>query len=609
MAKTTIEDAARRVLSARPAPAHIAHPAPDFACRIAAALLCLPALSFPAFAQSAVERNLPAATAPGPASIAVGEADYGQGDDTPLGVDVAGVRLIGQDEAVASTPPRGITVSGVPGIAAGALTGALSPYVGQPLTRALIVRMQRDVAGVWRRAGFPFVSVTVPPQEVTSGVLTLRVVEFHAGKVTVEGAAVERNLAGRIRLVPGHRIDAGALEEDLEWLNRNPYRHSAGSFAPGDATGASDFTLKVTEDKPWSVFAGYANTGSESTGRDRWTLGAGAWIPELNDMTASYRFTRSGEVWHGGDFGSLDVSRPGYLSHAARFELPTGPRQALSIAPNFVETNELVDGTPFSFDNRTFELPILYRSAISNLLPGHYWGDFYFGFEPKWVKRTTAFGGVDVASGTAGLFNLVLGWAGDFSDPYGNTAVDVRIKGNPGGVVDNNTDADWSAFTGGRVTDASYVTGGIDITRTTSLPRGFFWVSQLSGLIAGQALPDTERLGLGGFYAVRGYDNDDGAADIGLVWRNELRLPTFSPLANAGAGLSESASPFAFVDFGHGYDFAARDHTTLASTGIGLDYSIGRNLTASVTGAVALNDAVDTKSGDWTFNASLRISY
>jgi hemolysin activation/secretion protein len=609
MAKTIIEGVSRRIPSAGPASGGGVRPASGFAWGLAAALLVLPVPSSPALAQSALERNLPAAAAPGPASITVGEADYGQGDDTPLGVDVAGVRLIGQEEAVPAHAQRGIGIGSVPGVDAAAATAALSPYIGQPLTRALIVRMQRELAGLWRRQGFPFVSVTVPPQEITAGVLTLRVVEFHAGKVSVEGAAVERNLAGRIRLAPGDRIDAAALEEDLDWLNRNPYRHVAGSFAPGDAAGASDFTLKVTEDRPWSVFAGYANTGSEATGRDRWTLGAGAWIPELDDLTVSYRFTRSGAFRHGGDLVSLDVSRPGYLSHAARFELPTGPRQALSIAPNFVETNELVEGTPFSFDNWTFELPILYRSAVSNILPGHYWGDVYFGVEPKWVKRTTAFSGVDVASGKAGLFNLVIGWSGDFSDAYGSTAVDARIKLNPGGVVGGNTSADWAAFTGGRVTDATYVTGGFDITRTTDLTHGFFWVSQFTGLVAGQALPDTERLGLGGFYAVRGYDTDDGSVDTGLVWRNELRLPTFSPLANSGTGLSDSASPFAFVDLGHGYDFAARDHATLASTGIGLDYAIGRNLSASLTGAAALNDAGRTESGDWTLNASLRISY
>jgi len=563
-----------------------------------------------AHAQSALERNLPAQVAPRPGALVVGEADYGKGDDKPLGVNLAGVRLIGPDEQVSETAPRGISLGDVPGIAPEAVKAALSPYVGKSLTRARIARMQSGLAALWRKAGFPFVSVTVPPQEITSGVLSLRVIEFHAGTVKVEGgSALERNLAGRMRVGPGQRIDAGAIEEDLDWINRNPFRHVEGVFAPGDDKGASDITLKVTEDKPFSVFGSYANTGDEATGLDRWSAGGGLWLPMLNDMTVSYRFTRSGEFWDDGDLFKLDTARGGYLSHSARIDLPTFDRQALSIAPNFVETNELVDGTPFSFDNTTFELPILYRSAISNILPGRYWGDIYFGVEPKWLKRTTAFAGVDVAKGQANLFNLVLGWSDDFSDRYGTTSIDARIKGNPGGVLSNNTAADWAAFTGGRVDDNTYVTAGIDITRMTDLTHGFGWASQFSGLIADQALPDSERLSLGGYYAVRGYGSEEAAADAGLVWRNELRLPTYAPLARAGVGIKDGLSPFLFVDLGHGYDFAAKDHTTLASTGLGFDYTIGANLAASLTGAVALANAGETRSGDTTLTASVRISY
>ncbi|WP_445082816.1 ShlB/FhaC/HecB family hemolysin secretion/activation protein [Chelativorans sp. YIM 93263] len=51
-----------------------------------------------------------------------------------------------------------------------------------------------------------------------------------------------------------------------------------------------------------------------------------------------------------------------------------------------------------------------------------------------------------------------------------------------------------------------------------------------SGILAGQPLPDTERLSLGGYYATRRYDFDDVSVDRGFVWRNGLRAPTVSPL-------------------------------------------------------------------------------
>lgn len=566
-----------------------------------------------ALAQSAVERNLPEPVVqPSGAALSVGETDYGKGDETPLGVDVKGVRLIGPHDEAEAPAPAGISLGRIEGAPVARLEAALAPFLGKPLTRAAIVRMQGAVAGAWRQAGFPFVSVTVPPQEITGGVLRLRVVEFHAGAVRTTdaaGNAVERDLAPDVRIAPGRRIEAAALEEDLDWLNRNPFRHVEGMFSPGDETGASDFTLKVTRQKPFSVFGSYANTGSRGTGRDRWSVGGGFWIPEFHDLTASYRFTRSGEAWQDGEPFELDAGRPGYLSHAALIELPTFPRQALSIAPNYVKTNEIVTGTPFSFENTTFELPILYRSAVSNILPGHYWGDVYVGAEPKWVERSTSFDGTEVARGKAGLFNLVAGWAGEFNDRYGRTSIDARVKFNPGGVVAHNSAEDWATFTGGRVRDNTYVTAGVDILRVTELPRGFSWISQISGLVAGQALPDTERLGLGGYYAVRGYDNDDASVDAGLVWRNEIRLPTFSPLGASVFGRADNLSPFVFLDLGHGYDFAARQHPTLASTGLGFDYGVADNLAVSLTGALALRDAASTSNGDWTFNASVRLAF
>ncbi len=575
----------------------------------AASLCALLASGMPALAQSAaLERNLPEAPVTAPGAIRVDDTVAGSSDETPLGVDVRGITLIGRAAEVGAHPRSGIALEGIGGAYADDVTAALRPFIGQPLSPALITRAQAAVAGVWREAGYPFVSVTVPPQEVTSGILTLRVVEFTAGTIGANQPA-DAGLAGRIRQKTGEPISAPKLSEDLAWLNRNPFREVGAVFAPGDQRGASDITLEVSRQRPVSVYAGWDNNGSSlSTGRNRWFAGGGAWLEPLNDMTLAWRFTRSDDIWHGGDIFRLEAGRAGYLSLAGRIDLPTWPRQALSIAPNFVTTNEFIAGTPFSFENTTFELPILYRTAVSNLLPGHYWGDVYFGVEPKWLSRRTRFAGFDLGKADVGLVNLVAGWSHQLIDPYGRTSIDLSLKGNPGGIIDTNTAAGWNAFTGGRVSDHTYVYAGFDITRLTTLPRDFGWISTLTGQIAGQALPDTERLSLGGHYAVRGYEGNDVSADAGAIWRNELRLPTLAPLASVAA-IADSLSPFAFLDLGWGRDIAARVDTTLAGTGLGLDYAIAPGFNAGVTAAVALSDAGSTKAGDWTVAANIRFTY
>jgi hemolysin activation/secretion protein len=466
-----------------------------------------------------------------------------------------------------------------------------------------------EISSAWRDAGHPFVSVTVPPQEVTSGVLQLRVVEFRAGSVTVAGTSAERGdrILRSVRTHEGDRIDSRALSEDIDWLNRVGRRSVKAVFAPGDEFGRSDLTLEVTEGRNPSVFAGWSDTGSRATGTQRIFAGISAWIPELNDTTLDYQLTGSPDLWANprrivpatGDY-------PQYVSHSARLVIPTWPRQALEISPGWVATRE-TPGALVAIENATFELPVIYRSAVSNILPGVHAGDIYGGVEFKKLYRTTLFGGAVAATGEAGLFQLVLGWANGIEDAHGSTQFDFSLRANPGGVVGGNTGANWASFSGGRVTSVNYLYGSGGVTRVTLLPADLVWVSRASGLLAGQPLPDTERLALGGFYAVRGYDIDDAAVDLGVVWRNELRLTGLTLFG--GNGFSDRFSPYLFGDIGHGRDLSSGAARTLGSAGLGFDYSVPGHLSASLAAAYAFSTGAVTGAGSVNVQAQLALRY
>lgn len=557
----------------------------------------------------ALERNLPPPVeSRGGGLVFSGQDLAGSTDTTPLGADLAGIHLIGVKEKVTRRPQRGVTVGDIGPIPHQSLQDALSPFIGQPMSRKLVSDVQSAIARVYRQAGFPFVSVTIPPHDASRGVLQIRVVEFRTGQIKLQGpnGTTPSHLAGHIRAVPGDRIAAEKLEEDLDWLNRNPYRTVQGVFAPGDVIGTSDLTLSVDDRKPWQVFAGYSNTGSQATGLDRYFVGAGAALSALNDTTVSYQFTGSSDFWSDPRLGTgFDAAR--YTSHAGRITVPTAPRQALEFIPNFVSSRSNPD--PFlQFNNTTFELPIIYRSAISNILPGVHFGDVYGGVEFKHVERTTYFTGIEVGEGKADLFQLVLGWAHRFSDPYGRTSVDFRIKTNPGGGLGGNNSDTWNLFTSGRVQDVNYTYGLFDISRATNLPAGFSWITQFTALASGSPLPDTEQLALGGFYGVRGYTLDDGAVDSGFYWRNELRLPVIA-LPGAG-GLNGELSPYAFFDYGQGRNINwPLPNTTLASVGLGVDYRLSNVFSASLAAGYALHDARHTQEGDWSFHARILMNY
>ena len=595
-------------------------------------------LSGTAFAQvpATVERNLPPAAVSSGGGLRSGDAPVPEADDTPLGVDLAGVRLIGLNDAVIPAPPAGITVTGVEGLGQPAFADVLGPFLGQPLSRKRLADAQAAVAKAYREAGWPFVSVTAPPQEITGGVLHLRVVPFRTGKVQVReenGAAAESGaaLAAAVRAPGGALIEADRISEDLDWLNRFPYRQLNGVFEPGSDPGSSDLTLEISRRRPWQAFAGVSNTGTlRSRSLDRVFIGFAAGFESLNDLTLSYQMTGSHDAVS--DPGSMALSgknRPSYASHAGRLTIPTFARQALSLTPSFVATSQDSAGGLLTIRSTTAELPILYRSALSNIdgrLAG--WGDLYGGVTPKWLSRKALSLGTGLASGSAGVFDLTIGWGGSWPEAGGgSTAIDLRAVINRAGVVPGNSRAAWNRFSNGRVEDADYAYLYGVFSRQTPLSdvswlAGVSWNTEVTGQMAGKALPETEQLAIGGLYGTRGYTLNDGSVDAGFVLRNEVRLPPFAALGHVGgvAGIGpveDAVSPYAFLDVGHGHNYnmgalqsiGERADTTLVGLGAGADYTVGQTLQAGVNVGVALTDGPETSRGTVTAQARILVSF
>jgi hemolysin activation/secretion protein len=564
-----------------------------------------------------VERNLPPDVTDGRADLRMTPPVLtSEADKTPLGVALRGIHLAGPKDPIDASSSPGIRIGAIDGLPPAPLEQALAPFLGQPVSRKLIADIQVAVARVYRGAGYPFMSVTVPPQEITGGVLTFRVVEFRTGTVVVQGG--DASLAHRLRTGPGERINAPALDEDLAWLNRTPYRSVSGVFAPGDEVGLSTLNLQVTEQKPWQVFAGWSNTGTHATGFDRSFAGFGAALPMLRDSYMSYQLTGSWNFWRDPTSVGSGPDQPNYYSQAGRLVLGVGDRQSLEIVPSYVATRQTGAEASFTYDNSTLEVPVLYRTAISNFLPGTYWGDLILGANFKTVSRTSYFAESDVGGADAGLFNLIAGWSMSRPDAFGLTNLELRLVGNPGGVVDGNTAQSWSQYSAGRITDVNYVYGGVDISRVTRLTAGYSWNSQFSGILAGDALPDTEQLSLGGIYATRGYTLDDGNVDTGFFWRNELRTPTLPVLSSLGvAGVHDQLSPFLFVDVGWGHNYGypsvlgpvSSSNVSMVGVGGGADYAFAGNLTASLVTGVALTDAGHTQAGDVSVQTRLYVSF
>lgn len=549
-----------------------------------------------------VERNPPPVTTPAIQTLPSTEEPVANDDTKPLGMVLRSLVLLGPTSAPVSTTSFGNVLTGdLRDINAKGLNHALKPFLGHSLSRHLVSQVEVAIVREYRRQGRPFVEVSTPEQELTYGVLLVRVVQFRMGTHTVKGASRDesRRIKSALRLEPGQPIDANRLEQDLNWLDRYPFRSLSPALSPGAAPGETDLTFVATHQRPWRVFVGYSNSGTEGTDYNRNFMGVEAGGLFNTDSLFAAQITGSPDFWvkDGWLFGE---AHPAYESAAGRFTLPVAPRQEIEVSLDAVQTRERVQA--FDVRQLTLEANLGYRGALSNLiaLPG----DALFGLEAKRQTRRTFFGDVDVLDGAVDVVQLYVGWSEIWRDRFGHSSLDVTAHVSPGGLSQGNTDRNFALYTNKRVINATYAYVDLDYSRETGLPAGLALTSELIGQVANRSVPDSEQFAIGGPSLVRGYTLDDGAFDEGLVLRNTFRLP----LTNSWRARYLSISPYVFADGGLGRNEAVKHVAYAAAVGFGADIQL-RAAVASVFVSCPLIGAVSTRAEAVRLQARVTVAY
>ena len=241
------------------------------------------AVASPAILAAQTVEEHPAPIASGPqvttlnAEIFANRSD----DPTPFGVNLAGLVLVDAKANGGKLVSKGGTTGidtqfGGPTAQNDALRRRLAKFVGQPLSFRLLSEIQADITKFYRENGRSLVSVTVPQQEITGGVVQINITAFVLATTRFEGAdpQAEGFLRRQVRLRPGEEVDTDTLLDDVNWLNQNPYRHVSVVFAPGETLNSTNLTLRVRSGRPWSGYAGLSNAGTRDTGEFRVFAGA-----------------------------------------------------------------------------------------------------------------------------------------------------------------------------------------------------------------------------------------------------------------------------------------------------------------------------------------------
>ena len=583
------------------------------ATRVFLRLLTLMALSHAVLAGAATAQNypkvaprLPEAAPPAevapPAGSDVSRNRSPEAADPVLLPELKGVVFVDgpfalKREGLAAGDP-GVSVGALEDLDADDFRAAVAPYVGRPLRLSDLDEIRSLARAQYVKAGKPFLDVSAPPQNVTSGIVQIVVTQYRLGAVTVSGAKhfSDDVIRRPLTLKAGDRLSLPEIEEELDRLNENPFVSVNAVFQPGKATGETDLVLQATDRTPVRVYAEVDNRGFRQLGLWQYEAGVNWGNAFGAGHILSYQLTRSFE----GRF----------TAHSASGVFGVAPKSKLLVFGSYSTVRpKIAEG----FDNVGHSGQASVRVSRTLPRPAGFSGSLQVGYDYKFTDNNLEFAGVEIIDTAIEVHQFPVNLVLNLTDNLGQTSISNDLVFSPGDLSDKNTDAAFEALVPGA--KASYVYDRLSVTRTTRLPRDMIWVVRGSIQVATGNLPNSEQLGGGGSGSARGYYPDTAVGSTGVILNTELRLAPFSPSALVGqaSAFEDSLQVGVFYDF---VDIQQPDQVPgaspparLESVGVLLNYSAGRNVDLTIDGGLQLRRGPnETKTGG-VVAMSLNVSF
>ncbi|MGI4879363.1 MAG: ShlB/FhaC/HecB family hemolysin secretion/activation protein [Janthinobacterium lividum] len=427
---------------------------------------------------------------------------------------------------------------------------------GSVMTLADLQLLASRIADFYNARGYFVAQAYLPPQPVDGGRVVIAVVEGHYGKVAPHNTSrasdhtVDGVLAG---LTPGDVVANKPLERRLLLLGDLPGVGVHSSLAPGTAIGSSDLGIDVTPTARISGDVEGDNAGNRYTGYFR----AGGTV-NLNEP-----------------FGLGDVISLRGLVSDGGLTYVRGAYQATAGVATLGVAYARLDYRL----HREFESLEAHGSADIVSVYGSY------PLVRSYNSNLTALGGVDfkffhdqadaVASTSSKQSQVgTIGLSGDSRDSFGGGGASFYSLGGTYGNLDirtpvvRATDAATTRSNGG----FGRFNAALGRVQTLSGPLSLYVA--VRGQLATKNLDISEKMELGGAYAVRAYPEGEAYGDDGYVATAELRL-TVAALAQHIPG---DVQLFGFIDNGgvtynHDRFLPGRNHAELTGCGGGVSWA------------------------------------
>lgn len=122
-------------------------------------------------------------------------------------------------------------------------------YVGRNVDFAELQKLLAAINELYAKKGIVTGIATLPPQQVTGGVVHIKLTEGRLGKTTVAGQVQtsEDYVRQRVPVTPGDVIDVHHVSRQVTWFNRTNDVQIRALLQPGTTFGLTDIQFAVTE--------------------------------------------------------------------------------------------------------------------------------------------------------------------------------------------------------------------------------------------------------------------------------------------------------------------------------------------------------------------------
>ncbi|MEO9591206.1 ShlB/FhaC/HecB family hemolysin secretion/activation protein [Rhodopirellula bahusiensis] len=411
----------------------------------------------------------------------------------------------------------------------------LNRYIGGTVTLRRLNQMSRDIISYYRKRGQPVVDVVIPEQKITSGVVQIVVTESRIGTVKItDGCHFEaEDLCRWVECTRrGDKIYESKLNNDLFWLNQNPFRRVSVDMQPGAVDGTTDVLFDIDDVCPIRGYTGYEDTGVRTLGLERLYAGMIYGNAFGKGGILSYQYTADAEFYR------LNAHSVSYAQPVNRSYSWNAYGSWAGVSPTIPTVNQ---------DGESWQVGL----GITHHLQKTQWVDtnWSIGADFKQTNNNLEFGGQQVQNSAADLLQLRLSfqhlWRG-CRDEYGLLTLDSFVGPGSGFTSDHNT----AAFNTIRAnTTPDYFYTRLRAERMWNVQEDWQLMGRFVGQLASERLLFSETLGFGGYDSIRGYDQRVYSGDDG--WFASLE---FGPRTKRFGTCSDPNTfrAFTFLDMGGG---------------------------------------------------------